>query len=214
MSALVLDRLWGCGDVDALFGTSLRTTTPWARGGKDRRGPTYDRPAVAALCVQTVGLIDVDPRTVRCSQPWLVREHVEYYLTGQWEISGRTSADQHLEANRFPIIVPDRTGNPVILAGHHRTAAALIEARPVRARVAAPGGAFHVTPRIVVDPTVSRPDGDTPEEHWSTTDPIVVASLDDAALTLARLGVTAADTRAAIGFASQRLPHCGGSCNG
>src|SRR5690606_21472924 len=140
---------------DLLFGTSQRTPTPWARGGKDRRGPTFDRAAVADLLARPVGLVDVDPRTVHCSQPWLVREHVEYYLTGRWELSGRTSADQHLAANRFPIIVPNRHGKLVIVSGHHRTAAALLQGRPVRARIAATGCASYVTPRIVVDPTLS-----------------------------------------------------------
>jgi hypothetical protein len=199
-----LDQAWGCGDPDLLFGSSQRTTTPWTRGGKDRNGSTFDRVAVADLLAVPVGLVDVDPRTVRCSQPWLVREHVDYYLSGRWELSGRTSADQHLEGNRFPIIVPDRDGSLVILSGHHRTAAALIQGRPVRARIAARETAFYVTPRILVDPGLS---------HRVDPAETVVADLDDATSVLVGLGVPAGDIDAAIKTASRRLERQGDDPN-
>jgi hypothetical protein len=149
----LFNRLWGCGDLDRLFGTADRTVTPWPRGGKLKYGENFDRNAVTALLASPVGLIDIDPREVWCSQPWLLREHVDYYRTGRWELSGRTSADQLAEHNRFPIIVRDYRDRLLVVAGHHRTAAALIEGRRVRARVAILDSSFHVTPLLTVDQT-------------------------------------------------------------
>jgi hypothetical protein len=203
MSAESLERVWGCGDPDELFGVSPRTTTPWVRGGKDKRGATYDLAAVQALCANPVDLVDIDPREVRCTQPWLLREHVEYYLTGQWELSGRTSADQHREENRFPIIVADRLGRLVILTGHHRTAAALIEGRPVRARIAAVSDAYLVTPRVVVDPGSSLAESGA-QSPSTSSEQVVARTLDDAAAMLKRRGVSADDISAAIGSARRR----------
>jgi hypothetical protein len=74
-------------------------------------------------------------------QPWVLRHHVEYYLTSVWETTGRTSADMDQIANRYPLIHVDASGGLTILTGHHRSAAALLEGRPVLARIAVAEGA-------------------------------------------------------------------------
>lgn len=125
----------GCGSVDAFFGEEDRIACPWPQvpvGEMDPKlsGTPYvmsSPPALAAL----------DPRELWATQPWLLRHHVEYYTSGIWERTGETSADMDDDTNRFPIVLHDSQGRPVILTGHHRAAAALIEGRKLRVRWAA-----------------------------------------------------------------------------
>ena len=102
------------------------------------------------MLAQPVDLVDVDPRQLWASQPWVVRHHAAYYRTGEWERTGRTSADHWVELNQFPVVV-ERRGRSIIVAGHHRATAALIDGRPLRVRVAARGGRVAVTPLLFVD---------------------------------------------------------------
>jgi hypothetical protein len=123
---------------------------------------------------------------------------------GRWELSGRPSADQYAEANRFPIVVPDRDGRPIILSGHHRTAAALIEGRPVRARIVAGADSYFVTPTVAVDRRVSAAVDDglaqlVPGGH------VVVPDLELARAVLERARVCDDDIRAAVQSAARRL---------
>lgn len=76
------------------------------------------------------------------------RHHAAYYLTGEWERTGVTSADRDFLANRWPIITIG--GHNVIRTGHRRSLIALIEGRPVTARtllLTSPGGG-SISPRI------------------------------------------------------------------
>ncbi|MEP7115674.1 MAG: hypothetical protein ABI862_20585 [Ilumatobacteraceae bacterium] len=206
MSGDLSNRLWGCGDIDRLFGTADRTVTPWPRGGKLKYGENFDRNAVTALLASPVGLIDIDPREVWCSQPWLLREHVDYYRTGRWELSGRTSADQFAEHNRFPIIVRDYHDRLLVVAGHHRTAAALIEGRQVRARVAILGSSFHVTPLLTVDQTPAGAEVQLEAERLLRGLAAIAPTLCDAVDVLKRAGVPVDETFVAVDMARRRLP--------
>ena len=60
MSAESLERVWGCVDPDELFGVSPRTTTPWVRGGKDKRGATYDLAAARTRGVLPDGTVGAE----------------------------------------------------------------------------------------------------------------------------------------------------------
>ena len=148
----LLERLWGADDLDALFGAHSRVVAPWTRAGQSRTQQRFDRDALTALLAAPATLRDVDPRTLFANQPWIVREHVAYYRTGEWERTGRTSADQWVELNRYPVIVEDHRGRSVILAGHHRSAAALLAGRPLRVRVAAIDSRSQITPSARVRP--------------------------------------------------------------
>ena len=152
-----VERLWGCGDLDALFsGGAERTPTPWPRGDRSKQGRTWDQAEVDRLLRSPVDLMDVDPRELYCSQPWILRHHVGYYLTGAWELTGRPSADVAEEHNRFPVVVRNRAGRLLVLSGHHRTAAALLAGRPLRARVVAADHTYFVTPLLRVDPSAEE----------------------------------------------------------
>jgi hypothetical protein len=85
-----------------------------------KRGPTFDHSALRLLLAEAADMGEVDPRTLHASQNWIVRAHVAYYLTGEWEHAGRTSADRDIELSRFPVVVQDAASRSVIVAGHHR----------------------------------------------------------------------------------------------
>lgn len=196
------EQIWGCGDLGLLFGPGAVGTTPWPRGDKTKKGPTYDREQIRALLSQPVDLEELDPRALRCSQSGLVRHHVDYYGTGRWELTGRTSADHLVELNRFPVIVRAESGYDVIVSGHHRSAAALIAGRTVLARRAATS-AFHVTPLLRVCPATGRRSVDAPAALRAGRG-ATVQSIADGALALRAAGVSSADSELAISYAAGR----------
>ncbi len=148
--------LWASNDLGALFSGDEVGVTPWPRAPRRKDRPLYDR----ALVEERVGRVvtfgddlqEVDPRELWCSQPGLVRSGVAHYLTDEWRRIGRTWADQHIRSNQYPLVYVD-SGRRIILAGHHRSAAALLAGTPVLARLVdgpllAHDGAVVVTPRL------------------------------------------------------------------
>jgi hypothetical protein len=198
-----IERIWGSGDLDLLF-SGDRTVTPWRRGDRTKKGRSYDEADVIDLLRRPVDLIEVDPRALYCSQGWILRHHVRYYLTDTWPATGRTSADRGSELNRFPVIVTDRHGRQVIVSGHHRSAAALLAGRPVMARVAAAGPGFRVTPLVLVDP--SRPSDRWPGGRLAAGHEVVVGTLEDAESALRAVG-TPDDQVADVVNAATRRSH-------
>src|SRR6478609_6175770 len=99
-----LERIWRSGDIDAIFGTHDRVITPWPSAPKQKRAAVDVRAAVGELLVRPPLLTTVDPRQLYAGLPWILRQHVTHYLTGIWERTGRTSADHHVELNRFPVV--------------------------------------------------------------------------------------------------------------
>lgn len=100
----------------------------------------YDQEAVDKNLKNPPELRDVDPRTLQSTQPQVTRAGVRHYASGEYEKSGTTFADQGNAGNRFPVVYARaREGSDVadhiILSGHHRAVAALINGRPLRARV-------------------------------------------------------------------------------
>lgn len=78
----------------------------------------------------------IDPRWLHMSQSSVTSSGVGYYLGSDWLESGRTFADQHKAGNRFPLVYEHGgLGQRIILAGHHRAAAALASGRPLHALV-------------------------------------------------------------------------------
>ena len=145
-------RTYGCGDLDVVFGDADIALCPWERAGRLKTGDPILESNTAEVLAAPVWLSLVDPRQLWASQPWVLRTHAAYYRTGEWERTGVTSADRHVEANRFPVIVPDRLDRLVIRTGHHRALAALVDGRPLLCRLAtaAPDGAVAVTPSLLV----------------------------------------------------------------
>lgn len=197
-----VERVWGCGGLDKVFGGDI-ATVPWPRAPRGALG----RDGLAALVSRLIGtppaLVDVDPRTLWANQPSVVRHHAAYYLTGQWERTGAPSADLEAPLNRYPVVVSDPRGRKLIVAGHHRSLAALIEGRPVRCRVVDPtppgSGVDACALTLTVTPLLSVAlNGSTDvdgavrglEDATRTSTPIAVASTDLAAQVLRALGLT------------------------
>lgn len=128
-----LARLYGCGDLDAMV-PGDRHTVAWPRATRMRGMPLVPAERITEVLAGRPCLDEVDPRHLHASQTFLVRHHLRYYLTGEWERTGRTSADMDRPVNRYPLVVDDGHGHDVIVAGHHRSAAALLQGRPVLVR--------------------------------------------------------------------------------
>lgn len=138
--SLLTDRLWGCG-IDQGFSEAPKVVVPWRRAPQ-RRGDLLCPPEeVAALLAGGPYLADFDPRVLYATQTWVVRSHVEYYVTQAWERTGLPAADRVQAHNRYPLVKVDAAGRAIVLGGHHRAMAALLEGRPLRARVLRPVGA-------------------------------------------------------------------------
>jgi len=143
-------HIWGCGDVDAFFKASQQVVVPWPSAGRRKNEQRIDLAQVGHLIDGPARLHEVDPRVLFASQPWVLRGHAAYYVSGEWEITGRTSADMHSFANRYPTFV-ERRGQLIIATGHHRSLAAIIEGRPVLARVVAEGAQpVSITPHLAI----------------------------------------------------------------
>ena len=141
---------WGCGDLDLCFKGAAKTIVPWPSAGRRKGEPRTPVANVEHLLTAPPRLHEVDPRTLHASQPWVLRTHAGYYLTGEWELTGRTSADMHSSANRYPTFA-ERSGQLVIITGHHRSLAALIRGQPVLARiVAVEPQPVSITPHLAI----------------------------------------------------------------
>ena len=185
---------------------------PWPRRP---RGPLTRR--LTPIPAGRPRLESVDPRALWATQPWVVRHHAAHYLSGIWERTGITSADMESAANRYPTISVDADGRHIIRTGHHRSLAALIQGRPVLARVfpfVTDGAADHgtVDPEgaddLVVTPglRVGSGSGDSPSniEIRSVAECVVqidagrtvtVGSIEFAVGVLAALGLDQHQTR-------------------
>jgi hypothetical protein len=117
-----------------------QTQTPFPRAGQRKGQHSYDEEAVHKVLRNPPELRDVDPRTLHSTQPAITRAGVKHYLSGEYEKSGTTFADQGNVGNRFPVVYRrSREGtdqvDDILLSGHHRATAALIKGQPLRARV-------------------------------------------------------------------------------
>ena len=190
-----LEVLFGCGDLDAVFGPTGMALCPWTEAGRLRRGDDVLNSNTAAALEAPVWLSEVDPRLLWASQPKVLRHHVEYYRTGAWERTGVTSADRHVPANRFPVVAPDRLGRLVIRTGHHRSMAALIDGRSLLCRLATapPDGATALTPTLLAG-TSSRLPHTVVDDETTALDLIrtgrAVLCAPDLAMSVHRLIIT------------------------
>src|SRR5690606_1154649 len=116
------------------------------------------------------------------------------------------SADQHAEHNRFPLVIRNHRGHDLVLAGHHRAAAALLEGRPVRARAIATTDAFSVIPLLRVDPAAPTVHPAHAAAQLEEGRQLTVASLATAADVLTTIGASSTDVALAVSPAARRLP--------
>ncbi|CAB4889815.1 unannotated protein [freshwater metagenome] len=147
-----VDALWGSGELDAVFRHgAAKVGCPFPRAGGIKNAPSVLQQFTNEMLQSPIWLTEVDPRQLWSSQGWVLREHADYYRSGSWEITGVTSADCDRESNRYPLVLVDHRDRMVIAAGHHRSLVALIEGRPLLARVfpAAPDGAVALLPHLL-----------------------------------------------------------------
>ena len=155
-----MNAFWACGDLDGFFKGAPKVIVPWPSAGRRKDERRVPEAEVARLIAGPARLHEVDPRVLFATQPWVLRTHADYYLTGEWEINGQTSADMHSSANRFPTFV-ERRGQLIIATGHHRSLAAIIQGRPVLARVvAADAQPVSITPHLAIAGPGGQPDAD------------------------------------------------------
>jgi len=153
--------LWACGDLDGFFKGAPKVIVPWPSAGRRKDERRIPEAEVERLIAGPARLHEVDPRVLFATQPWVLRTHAAYYLTGEWELNGRTSADMHSRANRFPTVI-ERRGQLIIATGHHRSLAAIIQGRPVPARVvAAEAQPVSITPHLAISDPGGQSDDDT-----------------------------------------------------
>jgi hypothetical protein len=156
----------------SLFAGAPRTPVPWPRSGRLKHAPNIDPALVNSVLSSPAVLVEVDPRSLHANQPWLLAEHVAYYLTDTWWRTGRTARDQWAVMNRFPLVLPDHRNRLTIVAGHHRAAAAMLRGEPLMARVAP--GSWDVPAALT--PSVFLGPGDDHSTAFATLRPL---GLDD-----------------------------------
>lgn len=137
-------RLYGKGQegFDRLFTGHTTTITPWPHIGKSKQyglyTPEENENIQTEIRRQPPQIREFDPRELYSSQSGIAQSHVRYYLTDEYQKTGRTSADQHALGNQYPVILQRSSGRNAILSGHHRATAALLRGVPLRG-IAVPG---------------------------------------------------------------------------
>lgn len=130
-------QFWGRG-IDHMFpeGSAPIRTAPWPSMGRSKLVMDYDPGIVQEALHRPPVLHEIDPRTLRATQPSITRQGVDFYTHDEtYRTTGRTFADQGNVGNKFPFIYEREDGQRLILAGHHRSAAALAKGEPVVARL-------------------------------------------------------------------------------
>jgi hypothetical protein len=130
------DQFYGRG-LDSLFpeGSSSIRTAPWQSASRRKANQDYDPDVARHLLRNPPSLSEVDPRTLRATQPMIHRPGVEHYMGSEYGETGRTFADNDKVGNKFPLVYKREDGQSLILSGHHRAAAALAKGEPLRAIV-------------------------------------------------------------------------------
>ena len=151
------DRAYSSDDLRTLFADEAPlTVVPWSRAAPLGRRPEAERHAVASMVgspPRADQFVDLDPRELSASQPSLLRAGVAFYLEVEYRRSGRTYADRMDPGNKYPI-VHARDGALVVLSGHHRAAAALLQGIHLRARVVTTVRPADGTAAVVVTPSL------------------------------------------------------------
>ncbi len=139
--------VYGSNNLDRLFpeGSPI-TSTPWPMAPRTKTKPIpYSKELLGkALMDPGKHMDEVDPRHLHAYQASITRAGVNYYMGDHYKNTGETFADGHHAANQVPVIYTRHTGESIILAGHHRAAAALLKGEKLQCmhvREEAPDGA-------------------------------------------------------------------------
>jgi hypothetical protein len=115
------------------FMTAQTAPVPWDRAARSKESPVYDAELVSRTVqkARNEDIQEFDPRMLTANQPAVTSSGVRHYLNNE---SG-LYADKGDAGNQIPFVyVKKETGQGIILAGHHRAAAALLRGKPLRAR--------------------------------------------------------------------------------
>lgn len=138
-----LERLYGNVSVDQFF-SGDRHMVPFPQAGRNKIGLPYDPDVVhSAVHEEPPQLVDIDPRTLSATQPMVTRAGVRHYSGGDYDRTGETFADKDKPGNRYPVVYSRDDGTNILLSGHHRATAALLQGRPLRA--INPSGGYGTT---------------------------------------------------------------------
>jgi hypothetical protein len=132
--------LWNRRDPDLLFGSAATAVIPFRQSGFAK---SFDRELVTGRLgthPEAAELERLDPRELLATQSGLQRPALEHYLGIAYRQIGRPYAEPHSPGNKYPLVyryeVPsDGRLEAMILAGHHRSAAALLQGHAVLVRV-------------------------------------------------------------------------------
>ena len=129
--------------IESIFpeGSSGISGTPWESASRLKHYEDYDKNLVSETLRRPPKLQDIDPVDLRSTQPRILKQHVDYYLSDEYRKTGKTSQQESNVGNRYPFIYrrepnpinPEAGSENVILSGHHRAAAALVSGQPLRA---------------------------------------------------------------------------------
>lgn len=120
------------------YSIAPKDSIPWERAtmGNRNRPIPYEKEKVREELSQPIreaNVRDFDPRVLAGTQPNIVSYITRHYFEG-----GRNApvhSDQENIGNQMPFIYIHRqTGEHRLLAGHHRSSAALLRGEPLRAR--------------------------------------------------------------------------------
>ena len=130
-------RPGAAADPDTLFGDAPTAPTPWPNAGRSKSRRDYDPDVVkdAIANPEHHHLQDIDPRDLRSTQPAITRGGVQHYLSDHYDRTGETFADHGNPGNRRPVVYRREDGQNLLLSGHHRATAALLQGRPLQAVV-------------------------------------------------------------------------------
>lgn len=139
------NRLWGSNDLDALFRGSPQTLAPFPTAHERRKQRSlYDRDLIASKMQEwskmsdkdrNASLEEIDPRELYSKQPFVLRQHMEYYMNDEDKDSGKPSAEKGNVGNLAPWVYRREDGQNIILSGTHRATRALLRGEPLKARI-------------------------------------------------------------------------------
>jgi hypothetical protein len=125
-------ELYGTGDIDEVFNGAATTVPPFRPASRRKDEQLFDRDVVAEALSGRTRLREIDPRVLHSTQRGITRDGVDYYLGDEFSKTGATYADQNNPGNRHPVLYRhERSGQWLILGGHHRATAALIKGEPL-----------------------------------------------------------------------------------
>lgn len=136
------NRHWGAG-LDTMFpsdedGPRSTSPAPWPAAGQRKDRKSYDEELVGRSITHPheFPIEEVDPRDLRATQPKVMRAGVQHYMNNpSGKTYGEDNGGDHRLGNDIPRIYHREDGQKLILAGHHRAAAALAKGEKLRAMV-------------------------------------------------------------------------------